>query len=97
MVTEYEEKEVLHFNNNVQIHMNVRITKIESLTQIFSKNKEKLLDLSSSIALKADVLTIRTAGLPGLIFPSTSCPSHRTSFHEDPKAAFICFPKAWTS
>lgn len=53
----------------------------------------------SSIDLRADVLIIRTAGLPGSVLPSKSSPLHRTSFHDDPKASLICFTKllsSWT-
>lgn len=59
--------------------------------------KEKVPYLRSSIDLKAEVLIIRTAGLPGSSFPSTTCPSHNSFFHCVPKASFICLPKVSAS
>lgn len=59
--------------------------------------KQKKIYFKSSIDLKAEELIMRTAGDPGSIFPSNSCPSVSTSFHNDPKAAFICIPNDFES
>ena len=57
----------------------------------------QLAHFRSSIDLKAEELITRSAGLPGSTFPSKTCFSQSTSFHEYPNAAFICFPKLSTS
>lgn len=44
--------------------------------------------LKSSNDLIADTLIIRTAGLPGSTFPSSSFFSHSTCLHDDPKPNF---------
>lgn len=72
------------------------ISKKKDIKNSSSCNQSKREDsrnLSSSNDLKADVLIIRTAGLPADIFPSKSWSSKSTSFHNVPKVAFKCLLK----